>query len=62
MKKKFTFGYAFMLAVKKYGSELGMFSRLVSKNGNVIRGKYISHSLNKIITKDELLKFEANTL
>ena len=55
---KFTFAYAFILASEKYGMKLGMFSRLLTKTKNVVPGKYISHGLNKIITKQELLEYE----
>lgn len=54
--KNLTFDRAYQLAYAKYGSELGMFGRLITKHGNPARGKYISYGLNKIITKAELLK------
>ena len=52
---RLSFDRAFDLAVKKYGEELGMFSRLLTKGGSVIPGKYISYGMFKIITKEELL-------
>jgi len=58
--KKFTFGQAMILASEKYGRELGMFSRLLTKTKNVVPGKYFSYGLNKIITKEELLEYEIN--
>lgn len=56
---RLTFDEAFELAVKKYGGSLGMFGRLLTNGGNRVPGKYVSHSLNKIITKAELLEFKS---
>jgi hypothetical protein len=52
---RLSFDKAFDLALKKYGSELGMFGRLLTKGGSVIPGKYISYGMFKVITKEELL-------
>jgi hypothetical protein len=58
--ERLTYERAYWLAFKKYGAELGMFGRLLTKSKRTIQGKYFSYGLNKIITKEELLKFEAN--
>ena len=52
---RLSFDKAFDLAVKKYGEELGMFSRLLTKGGSVVPGKFISYGMFKVITKEELL-------
>jgi hypothetical protein len=49
-----TLATAHKLAIKKFG-DVGMFSYLRTRNGNIIYGKYISYKLNRIITKKELL-------
>jgi len=54
--ERLSYERAYWLAFKKYGAELGMFGRLLTKGGRAIKGKYISYGLNKIITKEELLK------
>jgi hypothetical protein len=56
MAKRVTFNRAYELAYAKYGSEMGMFGRLLNKNGNPVRGKFISYGLNRILTKEELIK------
>lgn len=53
---RLTFDKAFALARRKYGDRLGMFGYLRTKSGKPIYGKYFSFGLNKIITKEELLK------
>lgn len=55
MKERLTFEKAHKLAYKIYGTRLGIFTRLLTKNGNAVSGKYISYGLNKIITKEELI-------
>jgi len=49
-----TLDTAHKLAIKKFG-DVGMFGYLRTKSGKPIYGKYVSFSLNRIITKKELL-------
>ena len=55
-KKRYSFDEIHRLAVKKYGSELGMFGRLLTKGGNVISNKFVSWGMNRTFTKEEILK------
>jgi len=53
--KRLSFEEAYQLLYKKYGSKVGMFSRLRTKTGNPVRGKYYSYGLDKVFTKEQLL-------
>ncbi len=57
MKIRLSFDEAHGIALRKYGPGLGMFSRLLTNGGNVVSGKFVSHGLNLIITRDELLRY-----
>ena len=59
---RLTYERAYWIAFEKYGDSLGMFGRLLTNGGNRVPGKYISHSLNKIITKEELLEFKSKAV
>lgn len=54
--KRYSFDEIHSLAVKKYGSDLGMLGRLLTKSGNTISNKFISWGMNRIFTKEEILK------